>query len=46
MSNASKHPHVFNRKILYWSYCSGCGMVLLNNEVSRKKARKQCEGLE
>lgn len=35
--------HVFNKKVLHWSYCSGCGLVLLNNEATEKRARMPCE---
>jgi len=38
--------HIFNKKVCHWAYCSGCGLVLLNNDLSRKLAQKPCESME
>jgi len=27
-------------------YCSGCGLVALNNEATRKRMAKPCESME
>ena len=41
-----KVPHNFNKKICRWVYCSGCGLVALNNEATRKRMAKPCESME
>jgi len=38
--------HVFNKKVCSWVYCSGCGLVALNNEATRKRMSKPCEAME
>lgn len=38
--------HTFNKMIFHWRLCTGCGMVLLKNERSRKKASRPCESME
>ncbi len=38
--------HIFNKKIVSWMYCSGCGLVALNNEATRKRMQKPCESME
>jgi hypothetical protein len=38
--------HVFNKKIVSWMYCSGCGLVALNNEATRKRMQKPCVSME
>lgn len=39
-------PHVFSKKIVSWMYCSGCGLVALNNDVTRKRMQQSCEAME
>ena len=39
-------PHNFSKRIVGRPYCSGCGLMLLNNEATRKRAAKPCESLE
>ncbi len=38
--------HSFNRKVCSWAYCSGCGLVALNNDATRKRMAKPCESME
>ena len=38
--------HIFNKKIVSWVYCSGCGLVALNNDSTRKRMTKPCESME
>lgn len=38
--------HISNKKVCHWVYCSGYGLVALNNETSRKKMQKPCESME
>ena len=38
--------HDFNKKIVSWMYCSGCGLVALNNEATRKRMQKPCVSME
>ena len=38
--------HSFNRKVLNWVYCSGCGLLALNNEVTRRAMNKPCPSME
>ena len=38
--------HRFNKKICGWVYCSGCGLVALNNDATRKRMSKPCESME
>lgn len=47
MSTKGKHDwHHFARRWCPWVYCGKCGMVALNNDESRKAARKPCPGSE
>ena len=39
-------PHHFNRKVMHWFYCSGCGLVALKNEITQKAMRKPCNSME
>lgn len=39
-------PHSFNKKILHWFYCSGCGLVALKNDVTMKAMKKPCNSME
>jgi len=38
--------HSFSKKVCSWVYCSGCGLVALNNEATRKRMQKPCESME
>lgn len=33
-------------KLSHWLHCTRCGMVWLNNAISRKAAKKACPGVE
>lgn len=41
-------PHKFNKKVLNcpWWYCSGCGLVALNNDATRKAMQRPCNSME
>ncbi len=39
-------PHNFNKKVFNWFYCSGCGLVTLKNESTRKRMAQTCESME
>lgn len=41
-------PHRFDKKCLSgpWHYCSGCGLLALNNDVTRKSMRRPCNSME
>ena len=39
-------PHQFTKKICHWFYCSGCGLVNLKNEATRKRMMLGCESME
>lgn len=39
-------PHSFTKKVMSWVYCSGCGLVALNNESTRKRIARNCESME
>lgn len=41
-------PHLFNGKLhcLPWYYCSGCGLILLNNDATRRRANQPCFSME
>jgi len=41
-----KVPHQFNKKVCHWSYCSGCGLVALKNDATRKRMAQSCESME
>lgn len=41
-----KIPHNFNKKVCHWMYCSGCGLVALKNDATRKRMEKSCESME
>lgn len=38
-----RRPHSFTERALHWPYCAHCGLLLLNNEVTRRWAAKVCE---
>lgn len=42
----SKVAHQFTKRVFHWPYCSGCGLVLLKNESSQKRATEGCESME
>lgn len=51
MNKFKKTPHKFNGRLggkakLPWPYCTGCGLVLLNNESTRKRAQQSCDSME
>ena len=46
IKNFKTTKHAFNKKVCHWVYCSGCGLVALNNEVSRKAMQKPCYSME
>lgn len=35
-------PHAFKRKVLHWSFCDRCGLVLLRNAATEKAAARLC----
>ena len=39
-------PHQFNKKVCHWVYCSGCGLVALKNESTRKRMAEGCQSME
>lgn len=39
-------PHQFTKKVFNWLYCSGCGLVTLKNESTRKRMAQSCESME
>ena len=41
-----KTAHVFKGKIISWWYCTGCGLVALNNEATGKRIQQPCESME
>lgn len=41
-----KVQHQFTKKICHWLYCSGCGLVALNNEPTRIRISQGCESME
>jgi len=41
-----KVPHQFTKRIFHWLYCSGCGLVNLKNESTRKRIAQSCESME
>lgn len=41
-----KQPHQFTKKVCHWMYCSGCGLVALKNESTRKRIEQSCESME
>lgn len=41
-----KVPHNFNKKVCHWMYCSGCGLVALKNDSTRKRMQQSCESME
>lgn len=36
-------PHAFDARILNYSYCSHCGLILLRNDATRRAAKAQCQ---
>jgi hypothetical protein len=41
----SDKGHVFTFKVCHWWGCKYCGLLLLNNNASRKESRKPCKAL-
>jgi hypothetical protein len=41
-----KRGHSFQYKVCHWWYCSGCGLIQMNNTASRKAAKQACRGAE
>jgi hypothetical protein len=41
-----KVPHQFTKRVFHWMYCSGCGLVNLKNESTRKRMSQPCEAME
>ena len=41
-----KVPHQFDKKICHWLYCSGCGLVALKNDSTRRRIEQSCESME
>lgn len=41
-----KVPHSFNKKVCHWMYCSGCGLVALKNDSTKKRMKQSCESME
>lgn len=39
-------PHQFTKKVFHWLYCSGCGLVNLKNDSTRKRMSQPCESME
>ena len=39
-------PHRFDRKVCHWVYCSGCGLVALKNDRTRKLMNRPCNSME
>jgi len=39
-------PHQWNGKICSWVYCTGCGLVALRNDSTRKRMQQGCESME
>ena len=38
--------HQFTKKVFHWRYCSGCGLVNLKNESTRKRMVEGCQSME
>jgi hypothetical protein len=41
-----QRAHSFTFKICHWLYCAKCGLVLLKNDVTRRRVRAACPGSE
>lgn len=39
-------PHQFTKRVFHWLYCSGCGLVNLKNDSTRKRMAEGCESME
>jgi len=39
-------PHQFTRKVFNWLSCTGCGLVTLKNEATRKRMQESCVSME
>lgn len=39
-------PHQFSGRIFHWLYCTGCGLVNLKNDATRKRMAMSCESME
>lgn len=35
-------PHSFTRKIVSFWYCARCGLILLNNDATRRAKNRGC----
>lgn len=42
----STTAHSFTKRVFHWPYCSGCGLVLLKNESTARRAVGPCESME
>jgi len=38
--------HQFVKKVFHWRYCSGCGLVNLKNDSTRKRMAEGCQSME
>lgn len=38
--------HQFTKKVFHWWYCSGCGLVNLKNDSTRKRMAEGCQSME
>lgn len=34
--------HALTQKIMHWKYCNNCGLMALNNDVTRKALKQPC----
>lgn len=39
-------PHQFTRKVFNWLSCTGCGLVTLKNEATKKRMQESCVSME
>jgi len=39
-------PHQFTKKVFNWLCCTGCGLVTLKNESTRKRMQESCVSME
>jgi hypothetical protein len=39
-------PHQFTIKVFNWLSCTGCGLVTLKNEATRKRMTESCVSME
>lgn len=40
------YKHAFTLRICHWLYCRHCGLVALNNDVTRRAMKRRCPALE